>query len=166
MDTAVSTISPGTYRQVLGAYPTGVSVVTGIDPEHGPLALVVGSFTSVSLDPPLVGFFPDKQSSTWPHIARTGHFCINVLGSDQLSLCMQLARSGLEKFSRIPYNVSIHGMPVIDSPLACIDCAIEDIVEAGDHYFVTGRTLHMEILRDGDPLIFHRGAFGGFKDIA
>ncbi|WP_295634486.1 flavin reductase family protein, partial [Novosphingobium sp.] len=69
------------FRDVLGTYPTGVCVVTAVDAEQQRHALVIGSFASISLDPPLVGFFPDKKSSTWPLIAATGRFCVNVLGA-------------------------------------------------------------------------------------
>ena len=74
---------PSWFRQVLGEHPTGVSVVTGIDPDGNPAGLVVGSFSSVSLDPPLVSFFTGKSSTSWPKIKPSRHFCVNVLAHDQ-----------------------------------------------------------------------------------
>ncbi|MCB2062129.1 MAG: flavin reductase family protein, partial [Novosphingobium sp.] len=73
-----ATIDPAHFRQVLGAYPTGVAVITAMDTEGAPAGMVVGTFTSVSLDPPLVGFLPDKSSSSWPKIESAGRFCVNV----------------------------------------------------------------------------------------
>ena len=78
-----TTIDPAVFRQVLASYPTGVCVITALDEGNRPAGMVVGSFTSVSLNPPLVGFFPDKSSSSWPLIEKAGHFAVNVMGSDQ-----------------------------------------------------------------------------------
>ncbi|MFM6931786.1 MAG: flavin reductase family protein, partial [Novosphingobium sp.] len=77
-------IDPAVFRRVLGNYPTGVTVVTAMGEDGQPIGMVVGTFTSVSLDPPLVGFLPDKRSSSWPQIEKAGHFCVNVLARDQL----------------------------------------------------------------------------------
>ena len=68
----------GKFRQVLGHFPTGVAVVTGVDPESKPAGMAVGSFTSVSLDPPLVAFMPDKSSSSWPKFRDSGAFCVTI----------------------------------------------------------------------------------------
>lgn len=156
------TIEPATFRQVLGSYPTGVCVVTALGEDHTPLALVVGSFTSVSLDPPLVGFLPDLRSSTWPQIARAGNFCVNVLASDQQALCRQIAAPGPDKFAGVEYALSAHGLPVLAGAMTRIDCALHSVTEAGDHWFVIGRVRELEMLREADPLLFFRGSYGGF----
>lgn len=160
------TIDPTRYRKVLGSYPTGVCAITAMDSAHGPLALVVGTFTSVSLDPPLVGFLPDKSSSTWPRIEAVGRFCVNVLGSDQQAVCRQLASGGTDKFVGIDHVLSDAGQPVIAGCIARIDCDLHAVTDAGDHWFVMGRVTEMEVTRDGDPLLFHRGRYGGFADMA
>jgi flavin reductase (DIM6/NTAB) family NADH-FMN oxidoreductase RutF len=105
MPVSVAAIDPALFRQTLGHYPTGVAAVTALDEAGVPLALVVGSFTSVSLDPPLVGFLPDKRSTTWPLIHSAGHFAVNILGSDQTALCRQLAGKG-EKMAGVAWHVS------------------------------------------------------------
>ena len=84
------------FRQVLGNYPTGVAAITAVAEDGVHAAMVVGTFTSVSLDPPLVGFFPDKRSSSWPVIERAGGFCVNILGADQQALCRQLATDAFD----------------------------------------------------------------------
>ncbi|MSX92804.1 MAG: flavin reductase, partial [Actinobacteria bacterium] len=76
-------IDPAKFRQVLGHFPTGVTVVTATKADGTPVGLTIGSFTSVSLDPPLVGFLPTVDSDRWADIDDTGSFCVNVLGADQ-----------------------------------------------------------------------------------
>ena len=153
------------FRQVLGYYPTGVCVITamtGVGGEDGPTGMVVGSFTSVSLDPPLVGFLPDKGSSTWPLIAAAGHFAVNILASDQSALCRQLAAKGADKFAGVDYALSPHGLPIFANVLAAIECQIHAVSDAGDHWFVLGRVLGLEAKRDADPMLFFKGKYGGF----
>ena len=159
-------IEAATFRQVLGAYPTGVSVITAMGEDGNPLGMVVGTFTSVSLEPPLVGFLPDKRSSSWPLIEAAGRFCVNVLGSDQQDVCRQIAAKGTDKFASIDYAISEHNLPVIAGALARIECTIHSVSEAGDHWFVLGNVLGMETARDEDPMLFHRGRYGGFAELA
>lgn len=156
-------IDPRQFRDVLGCYPTGVSVVTaqGADGErHG---LVVGSFTSISLDPPLVGFFPDKRSGTWPRIEATGRFCVNVLGSHQTALCRHFAARGLNKFADVAHGHSASGQPLLDDAVAWIDCAIDRVIEVGDHWLVVGAVESLGRREEGSPLLFYRG---GYHDLA
>ena len=155
-------IDAAEFRQVLGHYPTGVAAITTIDTSGAALALVVGSFTSVSLDPPLVGFLPDKRSSSWPLIEATGKFAVNILASDQTALCRQLAGKGPDKFAGIEYTTSANGLPLLAGAIATIECRLADVVEAGDHYFVMGQVVALEIQRAGDPMLFYRGTYGGF----
>lgn len=158
------TIDPTAFRQVLGAYPTGVCAITARGADGNPVGMVVGTFTSVSLDPPLVGFLPDKGSSSWPQIEAAGRFCVNVLGSDQQAECRQLAGKG-EKFAGLDVTISDHDLPVIAGAIARIECTIHSVTEAGDHWFVLGNVLHMEVSRDEDPMLFHKGRYGGFAHI-
>jgi len=153
------------FRQVLGSYPTGVCAITALDADGKPAGMIVGSFTSVSLDPPLVGFLPDKRSSSWPVIEAAGKFCVNVLGSDQQHVCRQVTAKGDEKFAGLDHSVSDNGMVVIAGAIARIDCAIHSVIDAGDH-FVLGAVLGLETPRDGDPMLFHRGRYGGFGELA
>lgn len=159
-------IEPATFRRVLGNYPTGVCAVTASAEDGAPLAIVVGSFTSVSLDPPLVGFFPDKKSSTWPRIEKAGHFCVNVLGAAQQSLCRQLANSAGEKYDGVSHRLSANGSPILDEAIVWIDCTIDQVIETGDHFLVLGKVQEMEVVRaEEDPMLFFRGKYGGFADL-
>ncbi len=158
-------IEADTFRQVLGYYPTGVSAITATSGDGMPLGLIVGTFSSVSLDPPLVGFLPDKGSSTWPKIEQTGHFCVNVLASDQLDVCRQLAGKAADKFAHVGYTVSDHNLPVVTGALATIECRLHSVTDAGDHFFVLGRVLRLEATREADPMLFFRGRYGGFAGL-
>ncbi|WP_066557919.1 flavin reductase family protein [Croceicoccus bisphenolivorans] len=147
------------FREVLGAYPTGVCLVTAIDDEGNRTGMVVGSFSSISLDPPLVGFFPDKGSATYPGIAKAGRFCVNVLGSDQLDLCKRFASKRPDKFLDLSHGESPSGQPVFDNALAWIDCTIEQTVDLGDHWLVVGRVEALDVCGGDTPLLFHRGGY-------
>jgi flavin reductase (DIM6/NTAB) family NADH-FMN oxidoreductase RutF len=161
-------IDPAYYREVLSFFPTGVTVVTGIDGEQ-PIGFTIGSFTSVSLDPPLVGFLPMITSDRWADIHRTGSFCVNVLNASQGALCWQFAKSTIEApFDGVGWTPSpLTGSPILDDALAWIDCSIEHVVEAGDHHFVMGRVLEMAHTQaEGpDPLLFFCGTLGHFDKI-
>lgn len=156
-------IEPGHFRSVLGNYPTGVCVITGYSANGEAYGMVVGSFTSVSLDPPLVAFFPDQRSSSWPKIRACGHFCVNVLGADQADLCNRFASKKDNKFEGISHRLSHHGMPILDGVLACIECHIDDEIKMGDHSIVIGRVISLSNERDIGPLLFLRGALGHFE---
>ncbi|MBH0112619.1 flavin reductase family protein [Novosphingobium sp. YJ-S2-02] len=161
--TISTTIDPAEFRKVLGSYPTGVCVITALDGEK-PAGMVVGSFTSVSLDPPLVGFFPDKSSSSWPLIEAHGHFAVNVMGSDQQDVCRSVSAKGAEKFVGVDYVVSDHNLPVIAGSIATIECKLYSVTEAGDHWFVLGEVLRMETTSEDAPMLFHRGRYGSFAE--
>ena len=159
-----TSIDPALFREVLGNYPTGVCVITALDASDQPAGMVVGTFTSVSLDPPLVGFLPDKSSSSWPKIEQAGHFCVNVLAADQQALCRQVSGKG-DKFAGLDYTVSSNRLPVLANAIATIECRLHSVTDAGDHWFVLGEVLHLEALRLHDPMLFHRGRYGGFAEI-
>lgn len=149
------------FRQVLGHFPTGVTVVTGMSPE-GPVGLAVGSFTSVSLEPPLVAFCPGRTSTSWPQIEEAGTFCVNVLAEDQEHVSRVFASKAEDKFEGVGWKPSGLGCPIIEDVLAWLDCRIGDVYEAGDHFIVVGRVAALEVERDDRPLVFYRGGYGHF----
>jgi flavin reductase (DIM6/NTAB) family NADH-FMN oxidoreductase RutF len=120
---------------------------------------VVGTFTSISLDPPLVGFFPSKDSRSWPRIAESGRFCVNILGTHQIDLCKHFASKIDDKFADLSHGVSPSGLPLIDQAVAWIDCRIDSVQEIGDHYFVVGSVEAMGKAESANPLIFLRGGY-------
>lgn len=150
------------YRQVLGHFPTGVTVITAA-PGGEPVGLAVGSFSSVSLEPPLVAFFPGKGSSSWPRIEAAGSFCVNILGEDQEDVCRRFASKDEDKFGGLGWTPAGSGCPLIDGVLAWIDCDIDSVSEAGDHFCVMGRVRDLGVGHDGAPLVFFRGGYGRFS---
>ncbi len=152
-------IESSLYRSVLGAWPTGVCVITAVDADGSRHGMVVGSFSSISLDPPLVGFFPDKKSSSWPKIAATGRFCVNVLGASQLELCKRFAGRAEDKFTELAHGHSPSGQPLLDDAIAWIDCRIERVEDIGDHLLVVGEIEALDRREDGTPLLFFRGQY-------
>jgi flavin reductase (DIM6/NTAB) family NADH-FMN oxidoreductase RutF len=159
----MATIDPMDYRKTLGSYPTGVVLITGAA-EEGPVGLVIGSFASVSLDPPLVGFLPGRTSTSWPKVAATGTFCVNILAEDQLDVCRAFASKDGGKYAACTWRTAATGSPVIDGVAAWIDCTIDRVEEAGDHWYVLGAIEEMKVEReDVGPLLFVRGAYGRFE---
>ena len=156
-------IDGATFRRVLGHYPTGVCVVTAVRPGSGPVGLAVGSFTSASLDPPLVAFFPDKGSRTWPQIEAAGRFCVNILARDQQDLCRRFSAKTDDKFVGLDYDLSEGGSPVLRDVVAWIDCTVHAVHEAGDHWIVLGQVCEFDIAKPDLPLLFFRGRYGDFK---
>jgi 3-hydroxy-9,10-secoandrosta-1,3,5(10)-triene-9,17-dione monooxygenase reductase component len=157
---SVPVVDSARFRQVLGHFPTGVTVITATTGE-GPAGLAVGSFFSVSLDPPLVAFCAAKTSSSYPKIEAAGHFVVNILAEDQEDVCRVFASKGADKFNGIGYRSSPGvGAPILSDVLAWIDCEIEAKHEAGDHWIVVGRVLDLEVMHEGGPLVFFRGGYG------
>ena len=150
------------FRHVLGHFATGVAVITAIGPS-GPVGMVVSSFTSVSLEPPLVAFLPDRSSTSWPKIRAAGAFCVNILSAGQEELCAKFARKGIDKFAGVAWRPASSGAPILDGGMAWIDCELTQTFESGDHYIAIGRVLQLEAAEYGVPLVFFQGGYGHFE---
>lgn len=148
-------------RRILGHYPTGVCAITALH-EDQPVGMIVGSFTSVSLDPPLVGFLPDRKSTSWPKIEAAGRFCVNVLSSQQGSVCKALSSKAENKFDNVSYRLSDNGLPIFEGIIAWIECQLYAIHDAGDHYFAIGEICELDIEHTASPMIFFQGGYGSF----
>ena len=155
----MSSLDGREFRRIMGHYPTGVCAVTALG-AAGPVGMVVGSFTSVSLDPPLVAFLPDRRSTTWPKIEAAGHFCVNVLAERQLDVCKALSAKAENKFDAVPYRMSDTWLPIINGVVAWIDCQLHAVHEAGDHFIVIGSVRALDVERAEPPLVFVRGGYG------
>ncbi|MCF6470095.1 flavin reductase family protein [Nonomuraea sp. MG754425] len=153
------------FRQVLGRFATGVVAITAVDPLDGlPCGLAANSFTSVSLDPPLVAFCVAYTSTSWPKLRGAKALTVNVLAEHQQSVCAQLAAKGGDKFAGLEWTESPGGNPVLEGALAWLDCAVEAEHPAGDHVIVVARVLRLDTHADGGPLVFFRGGYGGFVE--
>jgi 3-hydroxy-9,10-secoandrosta-1,3,5(10)-triene-9,17-dione monooxygenase reductase component len=149
------------FRSVLGHFATGIVVVTGIV-DAVPAGLTCQSFVSLSLDPPLVAFCPNKKSTSWRRIARSGAFCANVLTEEQEDISRVFATSGADKFRGLGWRPAETGSPILQDVLAYVDCRIEARYDAGDHEIIVGRVVDLEAAPKGRPLLSYRGGYGRF----
>lgn len=154
-------ITRDSYRQIFGLLPTGVVAITGTTEEGKPVGFVVGTFQSLSIEPPLVAFSVDKGSSSWPTIRTLESFTANILSVEQLPVCRSLSRKGDDKFADLPYEASSNGAPRFPGSTAWLDCTVLSEIVAGDHYVVVGEIKEME-QGSGDALVFRGGKFGEF----
>jgi flavin reductase (DIM6/NTAB) family NADH-FMN oxidoreductase RutF len=150
----------GSFRGALGTFVTGVTVVTTDSPE-GPVAIVANSFSSVSLDPPLVLWSPAKSSKRFEHFAGSRRFAVHVLAADQRDICAAIINSKTA-IKDVPTHLSHCGMPIIEGALATFECNLEATHDAGDHVIVVGLVTKAHH-RGGDPLVFHAGKYGQFN---
>lgn len=163
-DGRVTPIDNRRFRTIMGRFATGVVAIAAIDPgTGGPTGLAANSFTSVSLDPPLVSFCVAHTSTTWPRLRCAARLCVNVLSTAQREVCLRLATRGGEKFAGLEWTASPGGGPVIEGALAWLECSVEAEYVAGDHMIVLARVHHLDRHRGGEPLIFYQGAYGSFQ---
>ncbi len=151
------------FRRTLGQYPTGVCVVTALNATGEPEGMVVGSFTSVSLDPALVAFLPSSTSATWARIRPAGSFCVNILAADQEHLCRAFAAKTGDKFAGVNWRAGPTGAPILENAVAWIDCDLEEVHQAGDHHIVVGRVKDLDVESPRLPLLFFQGGYGRFS---
>ena len=150
------------FRITLGRFATGVVVVAGCM-DGAPAGFAAQSFTSLSLDPPLVALCPAKVSVSWPKVRESGSFCINVLGEEQRAVSDLFARTGVDKFAGIGWQPGETGSPVLADVLAYIDCELAQEHDAGDHTIVIGRVVDMGVFEEEQgPLLYWRGSYGKF----
>jgi 3-hydroxy-9,10-secoandrosta-1,3,5(10)-triene-9,17-dione monooxygenase reductase component len=151
-----------TYRTVLGHFATGVTIVTARDGDE-PVGMACNSFTSVSLDPPLVLWCAAKSSTTWPRMQNAPSFAVNVLAEDGEALCRVFATKGVERFDGVTHHRGTTGAPILADALAYIDCEAESQHDAGDHVIVVGRVVELGYATEGKPLLFYRGGYGRYE---
>ena len=146
------------HRAVFGAYPTGVAVLAAtVDGQ--PSGLAANSFTSVSLDPPLVSVCVAHSSSTWPTLRRAARIGVSVLGAHQEGASRQFAAKGVDRFADLEHTVSDDGAILLSGSSAWFHCAIETTVPAGDHDIVVLRVHDLGSDPDVAPLVFHGSAY-------
>jgi flavin reductase (DIM6/NTAB) family NADH-FMN oxidoreductase RutF len=151
-----------TYRTVLGHFATGVVIVTAIDGDE-PVGMAANSFTSVSLEPPLVLFCAAKSSSTWPRIQTSGKWAANFLAEEGEEVCRLFAQKGADRFARVAYAPGRTGSPILEDALAFVDCETIAQHDAGDHVIVVGRIIELGYQPEGKPLLFYRGGYGRYE---
>ncbi len=152
-------ISADEFRQVLGHFATGVTVITVRDPDGRPTGLTASAFTSVSLDPPLILVCVDHKSQSYPALIVSKTFAVNILSLDQEAVSRRFATTKIEnKFEGVPFTLSPLGLPLIDSALAQLECATVNIHPEGDHSIFIGRVERSQSAA-GAPLVYYRGRY-------
>lgn len=149
-------------RRAFGAFATGVTVVTARDGQGRPIGFTANSFTSVSLDPPLVLVCPGKGSSNIGTFRSAPHFAVNILAADQQAISHRFATPVSDRFAGLAWQAGEGGVPLIDGAAAWFACARHDIVEAGDHLILIGRVAAFDA-GGAAPLVF---AQGGYRELA
>jgi flavin reductase (DIM6/NTAB) family NADH-FMN oxidoreductase RutF len=157
-ETVTSPDNHRALRDAFGRFATGVTVITTIGPE-GPVGFTANSFSSLSLDPPLVLWSPAKSSRRFGVFANASLYAIHVLADDQADLIHRFARTGTG-FDGLDLAMTDEGLPVLPA-LARFDCAAHAVHDGGDHAILVGRVLRVT-MRDGAPLVFSQGRYGGF----
>jgi flavin reductase (DIM6/NTAB) family NADH-FMN oxidoreductase RutF len=149
---------PQKLRECLGKFATGVTVVTCNDANGRPCGITANSFSSVSLDPPLVLWNIAKVSNSLQAYLAAEFFAIHMLTRDQQDLSSHFARTDHTLFDRIDYQISDNGVPILPNTLACLECRTHQIHDSGDHYIIVGE---IKKYQSGDrrPLLFFDGQY-------
>ncbi|MFI5807062.1 flavin reductase family protein [Streptomyces sp. NPDC051561] len=150
---------PHKFRDVLGRFASGVTVVAALDQDGTPVGLACQSFASLSLDPPLVLLCVGRSSSSWPGVERAGRFGVSILAEDQADTCAALGRKGADKFVGVDWKRTENDAVLINNALATVDCELYAVHEAGDHYVITARVLDLAAREDGSPLLYFRSDY-------
>lgn len=153
------TIDTRLFRNALGWFTTGVAVVTARLEGQDPIGVTINSFSSVSLDPPLVLWCLDKKSDTLGIFNLTRHFTINILREHHQEISGRLAGKGKHGLEGIEVTTGQSGTPALADALAHFECEIEARHDAGDHIILVGRVLHFDQAQEGRPLLYHRGSY-------
>lgn len=152
-------IDPREFRNALGQFATGVTIITAAAADGSPLGVTVSSFNSVSLDPPLVLWSLDNRAFSRAHFEAAGHFVVHVLSLEQRELAMRFATRGAPKFDGLEWRRGTGGAPVLAGCAARFECATRNCYAAGDHLLFVGEVLHFEHSPTA-PLMFHAGTLG------
>ncbi|MGE0666435.1 MAG: flavin reductase family protein [Sphingomonadales bacterium] len=152
-------IDPRALRRAFSCFATGVTVVTTHSRAGTPIGLTMNSFSSVSLDPPLILFSLGKKSEQYDDFMSASIFAVNVLCEEQVGLSGRFSTPGDKSFGDIPYDQWETGAPIIPGALAAFDCHIDQRVDAGDHILFICRVVRTEVVSDAAPLLFHRSAY-------
>ena len=151
-------VDPAEFRAVLGRFCSGITVITALGPD-GPLGLTCQSFSSLSLDPPLVLFSPARTSTTWPRIRQVGRLCVNVLAEGHSGLSAAMARSGAAKFAGVRWDASPLGAPRLDGAVAWLDCTVQAEHDGGDHTIVVAAVHGLSADPSARPLLYYQGRY-------
>jgi flavin reductase (DIM6/NTAB) family NADH-FMN oxidoreductase RutF len=161
---AAAGVTSDAFRQVCSSYATGITVVTLRTPEGAPQGMTVNSFTSVSLDPPLILVCIDRRATLLPWLVSVPYFAVNILSESQREISTRFAQSRADRFDGVEWRAGEQGSPVIEGTLGCIECRVAQKSEAGDHIIFVGEVLRAQC-REGRPLLYFRSRYRGLDQV-
>jgi flavin reductase (DIM6/NTAB) family NADH-FMN oxidoreductase RutF len=162
--TAQPALDPRAFRDTMGRFATGVTVMTWDDGVHA-RGMTANAVTSVSLDPMLVLVCVDRKTSAHAQMEHASAFVLNILAADQVDISMTFARHGVEDMADVPYTQKQTGAPVIDGVIAWLECAVAERLAGGDHTIYVGQVIAMAIERpEAEPLLFYAGHYRAIGD--
>lgn len=147
------------FRDALGTFATGITVVTTNDASGKPVGMTANSFASLSLDPPLILWSVGDHADCYEAFRDAGHFAVHILHSDQQAVSTQFSTKGADKFAGIPWHAGQEGSPVLEDYATCFECVKEANYPGGDHVILVGRVVNFDVRGERAPLIFHRGQY-------
>ena len=147
------------YRSALGTFATGVTVITTMSDSGAPVGFTANSFSSVSLEPPLLLFCLDRGSYSFGHFSKTKTFAVNVLTDRQEDVSAHFARPSEDKWRHVGYDLCSVGCPVFADALAVFECVTHAVHDGGDHIIVVGEVVQFSHKADVDPLLYYRGRY-------
>jgi flavin reductase (DIM6/NTAB) family NADH-FMN oxidoreductase RutF len=156
--TVENAVDPDALRRVFAAFPTGVTAVAALV-DGAPVGLAANSFTSVSLDPPMVSVCVAHSSTTWPALRTVARCGVSILGAHHEEACRQLSARGTDRFAALDWRAAADGAVVISGGSAWFDCSIERHIPAGDHDIVLLRVHDLDVDSTVAPLVFHGSQF-------
>lgn len=151
-------IEPRAFRRALGNFATGVTIVTAIDPDGTKVGVTANSFSSLSMDPPLILWSSKKDARSSPIFEAATNFAVNILASDQLEMSNQFARQQEDKFAGVEWEEGISGVPVFPNCAGRFQCETYDKIDGGDHWIFVGRVIAFDDF-GRTPLCFHQGSY-------
>jgi len=148
-----------TFRKAMGCFPTGVTVVTTLGGDGAPVGVTVSSFSSLSLDPPLVLFCLDNRAGSFEAFKNSKHFAIHVLRQEQRELSITFASKLDDKWKNVTFETNDEGVPLLGNCMAVFECKTHSLVPGGDHHIVIGEVQRLNFSEVGEALVYFRGSY-------
>jgi len=160
-------IEPGVYKEVMASFPSGVTVVTTLDPDGAIVGITASAFSALSIDPALVLFCPNYESDTYPILRDSKRFAIHLLGAEQQAEAYAFASKGKDKAKDIKWHLSELGNPLLSKATAIIECELWREYEGGDHAIIVGAVKNLILPSEPvSPMLYHRGKLGALPALS
>lgn len=151
------------FKKIMGQYPTGVTIVTTMDENKNPVGLTVNSFASVSIAPLMVLWCIDKRSSALDVFLQGGKYAVHTLSTDQAEACWAFAGKEKDRFSKVQWETSSNGLPIIQDSLGVFECKTVNKIDAGDHFILLGEVIDLSFAEKA-PLLYYNRNVGGIPE--